>query len=231
MGEVMDLIKENPLSILSIFTILIVITGITVYLWNQKSDEEKMTLNSNIHDSVDRIKEMAEILPTPVQKPLSGVLDGIDGAVGDKLKPYTPLYTRSQPHQNPSQSSEQSQPSSHASKSEKKCKEIVERIFQKEFVTVRPDWLKNPLSGRNLELDLYNEELKLGVEYDGIQHKEYNSKWHGNKEEFDDQVLRDKMKNKLCKKNGVTLIRVPHDCGDMEKYIKRECIVHGLIDP
>jgi hypothetical protein len=35
------------------------------------------------------------------------------------------------------------------------------------FKSVRPGWLENPLTGRNLELDCYNEYLKLALEYNG----------------------------------------------------------------
>ena len=46
----------------------------------------------------------------------------------------------------------------------------------------------------NLEIDVYIEELKLGIEYDG-------EKWHKNPE-------KDKMKNSLCKNNNIKLIRI-----------------------
>ena len=56
------------------------------------------------------------------------------------------------------------------SKGEQKCKETLEKIYGKEFLCVRPDFLRNPETNRKLELDCYNEELKLAVEYNGIQH-------------------------------------------------------------
>ena len=50
------------------------------------------------------------------------------------------------------------------SRGERKCKRIIQKIFRKPFTKIRPDFLKNPETNRNLELDLYNEELKIAVE-------------------------------------------------------------------
>jgi hypothetical protein len=33
---------------------------------------------------------------------------------------------------------------------------------------VRPDFLKNPATGRNLEIDCFNNQLKIGLEYQGF---------------------------------------------------------------
>ena len=56
------------------------------------------------------------------------------------------------------------------SKLESKAKIILEYIFKRPFSRVRPNFLNNPITGQNLEIDLYNEELKLGVEINGNQH-------------------------------------------------------------
>ena len=56
---------------------------------------------------------------------------------------------------------------------EKLCRELLEMWFfeNKVLYNYRPDWLKNPLTGKNLELDIYYPELKLAVEFNGMQHK------------------------------------------------------------
>ena len=36
----------------------------------------------------------------------------------------------------------------------------------------RPNWLRNKLTGYNLELDIYLPDLKLGFEFNGKQHDE-----------------------------------------------------------
>lgn len=58
------------------------------------------------------------------------------------------------------------------------CKKTIEKITKKEFFKVRPTFLKNPETNRNLELDLYNEELKLAIEFNGYQHYNFSPKFH-----------------------------------------------------
>jgi hypothetical protein len=50
------------------------------------------------------------------------------------------------------------------SKGEAHARKISKEIFQKPFDKIRPDFLRNNVTGKNLELDLYNEELNLGIE-------------------------------------------------------------------
>lgn len=97
------------------------------------------------------------------------------------------------------------------SKGEKKCKEFVEFITGKKFHKVRPEFLKNPVTGHALELDLYNEELKLAVEYNGAQHYHYNSMMHqNNRDRFQNQQYRDLIKKQLCEQHDIRLILVPY---------------------
>jgi hypothetical protein len=96
------------------------------------------------------------------------------------------------------------------SRGERICCETMKRIYAVDFVTVRPDWLRNPTTGRNLELDCYNDELKLAVEYNGVQHYEFPNFTNCSYEEFIALVQRDKFKKEQCDKNGVHLITVPH---------------------
>lgn len=120
-------------------------------------------------------------------------------------------------------------------KSENYCRKIFESIFEKPFHTVRPDWLKNPETDRNLELDGYCETIKssIGVgvafEYDGIQHSQYSPHFHSSREMFLSQVYRDRVKEKICKERGVVLIRIPHHVpkDKMERYIKDELKKYG----
>jgi len=49
-------------------------------------------------------------------------------------------------------------------KTEEKCRNILRKIYGVDFPSARPDFLKNPVSGKNLELDCYNEKLKLALE-------------------------------------------------------------------
>lgn len=89
------------------------------------------------------------------------------------------------------------------------------------FVKVRPDWLKNPETGRNLELDFYNEALKLAVEFNGIQHYAFTAKFHSqDRDAFHLQMHRDRLKAKLCAKHGVHLVIVRHDDTDILHTLK-----------
>ena len=79
------------------------------------------------------------------------------------------------------------------------------------FSSVRPSWLKNPETGGILEIDCYNQELKIGVEYNGIQHYVYPNVYHKSLIEFKNQVRRDQFKIKKCEENGIYLITVPYN--------------------
>ena len=97
------------------------------------------------------------------------------------------------------------------SKGENECRRIMQELTGRKFYKVRPDFMKDPVTGIFLELDCYNEELKLAIEYNGRQHDEYNSFMHqGSKDKFRNQQYRDYLKKDLCKKNSVYLIVVPH---------------------
>lgn len=97
------------------------------------------------------------------------------------------------------------------SKGEQKCKEVVEEIYGKPFYTIRPDFLKNPETKRNLEIDLYNDSVKIGVEYNGSAHYFWPNYTGQTKEEFIKQVRKDMYKVDMCDKNGIYLISVPYD--------------------
>jgi len=110
------------------------------------------------------------------------------------------------------------------SKGELECKRVLEHIFQKPFLSVRPDFLRNNVTGGNynLELDCFNEELKLACEYNGIQHYKFTPFFHKNNESFLNQKYRDDMKRRICKDNNITLIEVPY-------YIKHHQIKDFII--
>ena len=105
------------------------------------------------------------------------------------------------------------------SKPEFECRRVLEERFKKPFISVRPDWLRNPESGACMELDCYNEELKLAVEYNGEQHYKYIPKFHVSKAHFEKQLRRDKEKKKICEERGVNLLIIPHTVKDIRKTI------------
>lgn len=79
----------------------------------------------------------------------------------------------------------------------------------------RPDFLNR------LEMDVYIEELKLGIEYQGIQHYKPIKHW-GGEEALQRVKDRDKLKAKLCKENSINLIYVHFDEVVSEKLIKEK---------
>jgi hypothetical protein len=114
------------------------------------------------------------------------------------------------------------------SKGEMQCKIYLERRFGKTFNKVRPDILKNSVTAHNLEIDLYNEELRLGIEYQGQQHYKYCPGIHRNMDHFRTQQYRDEMKRRLCKDNGITLIEVPYNIKDIDTYLENELIKNNF---
>ncbi len=112
---------------------------------------------------------------------------------------------------------------------ETKTKMIVENLFGKSFITVRPEFLFNPVTGRNLEIDLYNDELKLGFEYNGEQHYKFCKRFHKNHEEFMNQKYRDCIKIMLCKINNIHLISIPYNEHDIKTFILDKCVENNVI--
>lgn len=91
-------------------------------------------------------------------------------------------------------------------KTENTFREIVEQLFGCTFQSCRPDFLRNPMTGKNLELDMYNDRLKLAFEYQGIQHRKFTPLFHKSVYDFQYQLWKDQLKKNLCKKAGIRLI-------------------------
>jgi hypothetical protein len=83
---------------------------------------------------------------------------------------------------------------------------IVKSLYP-EFHTVhhyRPEYLNG------LEIDVFIQELNLGIEYQGIQH--FRPLSHlGGKEAFEKLQFRDELKQKLCQKQGIRLVYIDYD--------------------
>lgn len=95
------------------------------------------------------------------------------------------------------------------SRGERLCCQTMEKIYGVPFTTVRPKWLRN-YTGMPLELDCYNADLQLAVEYNGEQHYKWPNFTNQTYEQFLAQVERDARKVELCDRNGVYLIVVPY---------------------
>ena len=95
-------------------------------------------------------------------------------------------------------------------KFDNRCREIVQNYFGVGFPSVRPEFLKYK-TGKNLELDMYNDDLKLAFEYQGIQHYKYTPMFHKSINDLYEQQERDKFKFNRCKELGITLIYIYPD--------------------
>lgn len=88
--------------------------------------------------------------------------------------------------------------------------QVIYYFLKKHFKTVdhnyRPNWLKNPYTKSNLEIDIWIPSLKVGVEYDGV-------KWH-NQETQKSAVKADLIanSNEICK---------------IYTFLEAGCVVHN----
>jgi hypothetical protein len=118
-------------------------------------------------------------------------------------------------------SSTKATPMRKVSLGESQCQQVLASLFPGyTFTTVRPNFLRNPTTGRNLELDFYCPELNLALEYQGEQHYRFNPVYHNSVQDFYGQLERDRIKQELCTRHGVTLIQVPHSVGSIRDYLK-----------
>lgn len=117
---------------------------------------------------------------------------------------------------------------------EDKCRFIFESIFNIPFLKCRPDWLRNPKTNKNLELDGFNSKLPtpigegLAFEFNGPQHYYFTPKYHKNEEGFTDQLYRDALKKNICEKRNIILIIIPYTTTDFEKYILEKIYENDL---
>lgn len=77
---------------------------------------------------------------------------------------------------------------------------------------------------------MYNDNLKLAVEYNGAQHYKYVKYYYKTEEQFHKRLRDDKLKISKCEENNILLIIVPYtiDNNDICKFIFDESIKLGL---
>ena len=98
-------------------------------------------------------------------------------------------------------------------------KEIPERA--KTFT-----WLKSS-NDRNMYLDAYFPNHNIAIEYDGKQHRQFIPHYHKSIKQFEQSQERDTQKEKLCKKNGIILIRITDEEKRTKEHLKRK--IYGFI--
>ena len=112
---------------------------------------------------------------------------------------------------------------------EKICRLYFESIFNKKFIKIRPEWLKN-IDNNNLELDGYCEELQIAFEHNGMQHYEQSNWFNNNLQKIQNHDL---IKKQLCKERGIKLIIIPSLCSiikidNLKEFIKKMCIQESI---
>jgi hypothetical protein len=117
------------------------------------------------------------------------------------------------------------------SKLELLVKYHIENIFNSPFYKIRPNFLKNEATGRNLEIDLFNKELGLGIEIQGIQHYKFSPRFHLSQQQFIEQQQRDQMKLHKCRQFGITIIEVPYHIKEKEvrNYLITQLKMHKFL--
>jgi len=93
-------------------------------------------------------------------------------------------------------------------------------LLEAKFHRKRPKWLVNE-NGNRLELDGYNEELKIAFEYQGRQHFEIVKAFKGTQKILEKTQKHDSIKKSLCKKYNIILLCPTYEMDESEykKYI------------
>lgn len=118
------------------------------------------------------------------------------------------------------------------SEGERISRKCLENIYGLPFKNVRLSEIKNPNTDKKLEIDCYNRELQIGLEYHGQCHYKFIPFFHKTVDAFQDSVMRDKWKQQVCEKLGIVLIIVPYTCRHEKicDYILKELKRYGKID-
>ena len=110
-----------------------------------------------------------------------------------------------------------------------RCNDILEAYYGRPFTSIWHPEIINK-TGYLLELDCYNKELELALEYNGIQHYQWPNYTGASYEEFKALVERDKYKQRRCAELGIYLIVVPYwvEFSQLEKYIHERLPEHRI---
>lgn len=123
------------------------------------------------------------------------------------------------------------------STAEKICRLVFEKAYDADFPTLKPKWMlyKNK---KTLELDGYNEELKIAFEHNGSQHYIVDGYFTRTEESLKSIKDRDEFKLMTCARDDIkvklVIIRELDICGESRAIISKiidECAEQGLILP
>lgn len=117
-------------------------------------------------------------------------------------------------------------------KYEKICRIYFEQIFGVKFLKTKPDFLIQE-NGFCLELDGFNEKLKIAFEHQGSCHYEIIKKFNMDESSLQKVQLKDKIKLEKCNDFGVRLFIIPElvsrlKIENLKNFILNESIVLGV---
>jgi len=93
---------------------------------------------------------------------------------------------------------------------ESRVRNIVKKITGKDFIKIKPNWLKNSKTNRPLELDCYNEELKIAIECQGPQHYKIIKEYGMTEESLEYQQYKDNIKRIKCEERGINFLEIDY---------------------
>src|SRR5712692_3203144 len=130
-------------------------------------------------------------------------------------------------------------PDCDAALAERQCKAALEQLFGVPFQKTKIKNLRG-LRGGLLELDLYNSDLKLALEHNGLQHYKpvrFGSQTHAEASaKFAVQREHDRLRRAYCAREGITLIEIRElgsvtKLDDLKGIIRESCVAGGILLP
>lgn len=112
-------------------------------------------------------------------------------------------------------------PNCSAGLNERLARHALEQLFEQPFKKARPKWLVNPETGRQMELDGFNEQIGLAFEYQGEHHYRTVKPFKMDTRALIKRQRMDQVKKMLCAKHEIHLLEIPHhiDPNDMPRWI------------
>ena len=110
-------------------------------------------------------------------------------------------------------------------KQESLCIESAKRIFGFSFNKLRIYY--STINTRSFfELDGYNPDNNIAIEYQGIQHYEHTPIFHKSGRTLAQQQKQDEIKRSYCKTNNINLIEVPYTVCDFDLFLSTYRIIY-----
>jgi hypothetical protein len=193
----------------------------SVFFVNNGEDEETKQKRMRLMETLRKGQHVEETPPSTSASRVSLVSKPEPPASWE----FHPEPSQAPPTANPYEMGKKS------SRGEEECRRVLEKMFGVPFPSVRPKWLTNPVTKMPLELDCYNSDYGIAVEYNGAQHYRYVAKFHNNHAALKEQMYRDQIKRLLCLKHRIHLIEVPYTVPTehIERFLTAKLVELGAL--